>query len=285
MSPTLLIADDELLLARVLEAELKALWPEATIVSVVHDGMAALEAARAHRPDVAFLDIRMPGMSGMDVARELIEFDHPPLVVFVTAYDQFALEAFERAAVDYVLKPVQHERLEATVGRLKARLSAKAAEAGKAAGNDEGDDGDEAAATDIGTMVDTDRLAQLLQRLESLEQPAAAPRGHYLRFIKALVGQEVRIIPVDEVVYLEATDKYVNVVSTGGEALIRTSLRELTQQLDPDRFWQIHRGTVVNIDCVASAVNQSLGRLSLKLRDRPESLPVARQYAHLFKQM
>ncbi|MEN7529184.1 MULTISPECIES: LytTR family DNA-binding domain-containing protein [unclassified Cupriavidus] len=273
MSPTLLIADDELLLARVLEAELKALWPDATISAVVHDGVSALDAAREHQPDVAFLDIRMPGMSGMDVARELIEFDRPPLVVFVTAYDQFALEAFERAAVDYVLKPVQHERLEATVDRLKARLAAKAVE-----------EDEEASTTDIGTMVDADRLAQLLHRLESLERPAAA-RGQYLRFIKALVGQEVRIIPVDEVVYLAATDKYVNVVSTSGEALIRTSLRELTQQLDPDRFWQIHRGTVVNIDCVASAVNQSLGRLSLKLRDRPESLPVARQYAHLFKQM
>ncbi|RZT41946.1 LytR/AlgR family response regulator transcription factor [Cupriavidus agavae] len=274
MPPTLLIADDELLLARVLEAELGALWPEARIAAVVHDGVAALDAARTHQPDVAFLDIRMPGMSGMDVARELIEFDRPPLVVFVTAYDQFALEAFERAAVDYVLKPVQHDRLEATVCRLKARLAAKAGE--------ESDTGD--APADIGTMVDTDRLAQLLQRLELLERPAAA-RGQYLRFIKALVGQEVRIIPVDEVIYLAATDKYVNVVATSGEALIRTSLRELIQQLDPDRFWQIHRGTVVNIDCVASAVNQSLGRLSLKLRDRPESLPVARQYAHLFKQM
>jgi len=280
MSPTLLIADDEALLARVLESELKTLWPEATIAAVVHDGMAALEAARTHQPDVAFLDIRMPGMSGMDVARELIEFDGPPLVVFVTAYDQFALEAFERAAVDYVLKPVQHERLEATVGRLKARLATKASEAAESDAPD--DDG--GAEGDIGTMVDADRLAQLLHRLESLDRPAA-PRGQYLRFIKALVGQEVRIIPVDEVVYLEATDKYVNVVATSGEALIRTSLRELAQQLDPDRFWQIHRGTVVNIDCVASAVNQSLGRLSLKLRDRPESLPVARQYAHLFKQM
>lgn len=273
MSPTLLIADDELLLARVLESELKSLWPEATIVAVVHDGVAALDAVRTHCPDVAFLDIRMPGMSGMDVARELIEFDRPPLVVFVTAYDQFALEAFERAAVDYVLKPVQRERLEATVDRLKARMAARI----MAAGEDD-------AQTDIGTMVDTDRLAQLLHRLEAFERPAVA-RGQYLRFIKALVGQEVRIIPVDEVIYLEATDKYVNVVATSGEALIRTSLRELVQQLDPDRFWQIHRGTVVNIDCVASAVNQSLGRLSLKLRDRPESLPVARQYAHLFKQM
>ncbi|MEM5428704.1 LytTR family DNA-binding domain-containing protein [Cupriavidus oxalaticus] len=276
MTPTLLIADDEALLARVLESELKSLWPEARIVSVVHDGMAALAAAREHQPRVVFLDIRMPGMSGMDVARELIEFDIPPLVVFVTAYDQFALEAFERAAVDYVLKPVQRERLEATVCRLKERLQVMA---------DTEDDqaGDEAEAA----ALDTDRLGQLLARLESLEHatPGGAAQRQYLRFIKALVGQEVRIIPVDEVIYLEATDKYVNVVSSAGEALIRTSLRELTQQLDPERFWQVHRGTVVNIDCVASAVNQSLGRLSLRLRDRPELLPVARQYAHLFKQM
>ncbi|MGY2487763.1 LytR/AlgR family response regulator transcription factor [Cupriavidus sp. CP313] len=274
MTPTLLIADDEALLARVLESELKSLWPEARIVSVVHDGVAALAAAREHQPRVAFLDIRMPGMSGMDVARELIEFDTPPLVVFVTAYDQFALEAFERAAVDYVLKPVQRERLEATVQRLKDRLAGPA---------DDEDTESEA------SMQDTDRLGQLLARLESLENATpgtgGAPQRQYLRFIKALVGQEVRIIPVDEVIYLEATDKYVNVVSGTGEALIRTSLRELTQQLDPERFWQVHRGTVVNITCVASAVNQSLGRLSLRLRDRPELLPVARQYAHLFKQM
>ncbi|WP_354685217.1 LytTR family DNA-binding domain-containing protein [Cupriavidus necator] len=279
MTPTLLIADDEALLARVLESELKSLWPEARIVSVVHDGVAALAAAREHQPRVAFLDIRMPGMSGMDVARELIEFDVPPLVVFVTAYDQFALEAFERAAVDYVLKPVQRERLEATVQRLKERLQGAANDGADDDTDTEGESG----------MLDTDRLGQLLARLESLEHATPGAAGtsqrQYLRFIKALVGQEVRIIPVDEVIYLEATDKYVNVVSSTGEALIRTSLRELTQQLDPDRFWQVHRGTVVNINCVASAVNQSLGRLSLRLRDRPELLPVARQYAHLFKQM
>ncbi|WP_454721390.1 MULTISPECIES: LytR/AlgR family response regulator transcription factor [Cupriavidus] len=278
MSPTLLIADDEPLLAGALHAELSGLWPEARIVSVVHDGVSALEAARQHAPQVAFLDIRMPGMSGMDVARELMAFAQPPLVVFVTAYDQFALEAFEREAVDYVLKPVQPDRLEATVQRLKGRL-AEHAQAGADAGAG-------------GAALDAARLAQLLARLETLEPggaqpaPAAGPAAHgYLRFIKALVGQEIRIIPVDEVIYLEATDKYVNVVSTGGEALIRTSLRELSQQLDPERFWQIHRGTVVNIDCVASAVNQSLGRLALRLRNRAETLPVARQYAYLFKQM
>jgi DNA-binding LytR/AlgR family response regulator len=280
-APTLLIADDEPLLARVLHAELTSLWPEAQIVAMVHDGVAALNAARQHTPSVAFLDIRMPGMSGMEVARELLEQDHPPLVVFVTAYDQFAVEAFQHAAVDYVLKPIQRERLEDTVGRLRSRLSTTTAS--------DGTTNVRAGANDV------DRLAELLARLEALDLDRAAaanggrrPAGHsgpYLRFIKALVGQEVRIIPVDEVIYLEATDKYVNVVAAGGEVLIRTSLRELSQQLDPDRFWQIHRGTVVNIDCVASAVNQSLGRLALRLRDRPETLPVARQYAHLFKQM
>lgn len=276
MSPTLLIADDEPLLARALHAELSSLWPEAQIVAVVHDGVSALEAARQHAPQVAFLDIRMPGMSGMEVAHELMTFDPPPLVVFVTAYDQFALEAFEREAVDYVLKPVQSDRLEATVHRLKARLAANTQ-----------------ASEEGGAGLDTDRLAQLLARLETLEPggspvqqaQAGSPQHGYLRFIKALVGQEIRIIPVDEVIYLEATDKYVNVVSASGEALIRTSLRELSQQLDPERFWQIHRGTVVNIDCVSSAVNQSLGRLALKLRNRAETLPVARQYAYLFKQM
>ncbi|MBY4946749.1 LytTR family DNA-binding domain-containing protein [Cupriavidus respiraculi] len=282
-APTLLIADDEPLLARVLHAELSSLWPEAQIVAMVHDGVSALNAARQHNPSVAFLDIRMPGMSGMEVARELLEHDHPPLVVFVTAYDQFAVEAFQHAAVDYVLKPIQRERLEDTVGRLRSRLSPAAS-------------GDAGASPRPGA-ADVDRLAELLARLEALDldrvgagngaggQRPGAQAGPYLRFIKALVGQEIRIIPVDEVIYLEATDKYVNVVAASGEALIRTSLRELAQHLDPNRFWQIHRGTVVNIDCVASAVNQSLGRLALRLRDRPETLPVARQYAHLFKQM
>ncbi|MGY8525268.1 LytR/AlgR family response regulator transcription factor [Paracidovorax citrulli] len=269
-APTVLIADDEPLLARVLQAELGALWPEAQTIATVHDGMTAVEAVRQHQPRIAFLDIRMPGLSGMDVARELRAMEAPPLVVFVTAYDQFAVEAFEQAAVDYVLKPIQRERLEGTVQRLKARLAA------------------EAAADSAPARLDGDRIAQLLERLADLDGEggrSGRAGGPYLRFIKALVGQEVRIIPVDEVVYLEATDKYVNVVSANGEALIRTSLRELTQRLDPDRFWQIHRGTVVNIDCVSSAVNHSLGRLALKLRNRPETLPVARQYAHLFKQM
>ncbi|WP_055325403.1 LytR/AlgR family response regulator transcription factor [Ralstonia solanacearum] len=268
-APRLLIADDEPALADNLIAELAALWPEAGIAPAVHDGQSALDAidhARAgEAPDVVFLDIRMPGLSGIDVARALAQRTQRPLVVFVTAYDQFALDAFEQAAVDYVLKPVQSERLAATVLRLKERLADR---------------------SDGRTAVDpAQALAQLVERLAGLQQGAGSTGSVHLRFIKALVGQEVRFIPVEEVLYLEATDKYVNVVTHAGESLIRTSLRELLAQLDPQHFWQVHRGTVVNVAHVSSAVHLSLGRLALKLRGRTETLPVARQYAHLFRQM
>ncbi|WP_343549630.1 LytTR family DNA-binding domain-containing protein [Ralstonia sp.] len=275
-SPRLLIADDEPALAENLVAELTALWPDATLLPAVHDGQSVLDviddAADGEAPDVVFLDIRMPGLSGIDVARELSAREDRPLVVFVTAYDQFALDAFEQAAVDYVLKPVQTERLAETVKRLKDRLGARPN------GN--------AIATAATDPAQT--LAELVERLAGLQgaaQTRATPQGGYLRFIKALVGQEVRFIPVDDVIYLEATDKYVNVVAGSGESLIRTSLRELLTQLDPEHFWQVHRGTVVNVAHVSSAVHLSLGRLGLKIRGRTETLPVARQYAHLFRQM
>lgn len=274
-SPRVLIADDEPALAENLVAELAALWPEATLLPAVHDGQSALDviddAADGQGPDVVFLDIRMPGLSGIDVARELSQRDVRPLVVFVTAYDQFALDAFEQAAVDYVLKPVQTERLAETVKRLKDRLGTRPS------GN-----------ADALATNPAQTLAELVERLAGLQgaaQTRATPQGGYLRFIKALVGQEVRFIPVDDVIYLEATDKYVNVVSASGESLIRTSLRDLLTQLDPEHFWQVHRGTVVNVAHVSSAVHLSLGRLGLKIRGRTETLPVARQYAHLFRQM
>ncbi|MEE2978518.1 MAG: LytTR family DNA-binding domain-containing protein [Pseudomonadota bacterium] len=274
-SPRVLIADDEPALAENLVAELAALWPEATLLPAVHDGQSALDviddAADGQGPDVVFLDIRMPGLSGIDVARELSQRDVRPLVVFVTAYDQFALDAFEQAAVDYVLKPVQTERLAETVKRLKDRLGTRPS------GN-----------ADALATNPAQTLAELVERLAGLQgaaQTRATPQGGYLRFIKALVGQEVRFIPVDDVIYLEATDKYVNVVAGSGESLIRTSLRELLTQLDPEHFWQVHRGTVVNVAHVSSAVHLSLGRLGLKIRGRTETLPVARQYAHLFRQM
>lgn len=276
-SPRVLIADDEPALAENLVAELTALWPDATLLPAVHDGQSVLDviddAADGQAPDVVFLDIRMPGLSGIDVARELSQREMRPLVAFVTAYDQFALDAFEQAAVDYVLKPVQTERLAETVKRLKDRLGARP----------NGNAGATAAATDPAQT-----LAELVERLAGLQgaaQTRATPQGGYLRFIKALVGQEVRFIPVDDVIYLEATDKYVNVVAGSGESLIRTSLRDLLTQLDPEHFWQVHRGTVVNVAHVSSAVHLSLGRLGLKIRGRAETLPVARQYAHLFRQM
>lgn len=275
-SPRLLIADDEPALADNLVAELAALWPEATLLPAVHDGQSVLDtiddAAEGQGPDVVFLDIRMPGLSGIDVARELSDREDRPLVAFVTAYDQFALDAFEQAAVDYVLKPVQTERLAETVKRLKDRLGTRAI------GNKSGNSSVDPAQT----------LAELVERLAGLQgaaQTRVTPQGGYLRFIKALVGQEVRFIPVDDVLYLEATDKYVNVVAGSGESLIRTSLRDLLTQLDPEHFWQVHRGTVVNVAHVSSAVHLSLGRLGLKIRGRSETLPVARQYAHLFRQM
>lgn len=273
-SPRVLIADDEPALAENLVAELAALWPDATLLPAVHDGQSVLDviddAADGQAPDVVFLDIRMPGLSGIDVARELSAREDRPLVVFVTAYDQFALDAFEQAAVDYVLKPVQTERLSETVKRLKDRLGARLSDKASAAADP------------------AQTLAELVERLAGLQgaaQTRATPQGGYLRFIKALVGQEVRFIPVDDVIYLEATDKYVNVVAGSGESLIRTSLRELLTQLDPEHFWQVHRGTVVNVAHVSSAVHLSLGRLGLKIRGRAETLPVARQYAHLFRQM
>ncbi|WP_413706688.1 LytR/AlgR family response regulator transcription factor [Ralstonia sp. Ralssp110] len=275
-SPRVLIADDEPALAENLVAELAALWPEATLLPAVHDGQSALDviddAADGQGPDVVFLDIRMPGLSGIDVARELSQREVRPLVAFVTAYDQFALDAFEQAAVDYVLKPVQTERLAETVKRLKDRLGTRLSANANAP-----------AVTDPAQT-----LAELVERLAGLQgapQTRATPQGGYLRFIKALVGQEVRFIPVDDVIYLEATDKYVNVVAGSGESLIRTSLRDLLTQLDPEHFWQVHRGTVVNVAHVSSAVHLSLGRLGLKIRGRTETLPVARQYAHLFRQM
>ena len=274
-SPRVLIADDEPALAENLVAELAALWPEATLLPAVHDGQSVLDviddAADGQAPDVVFLDIRMPGLSGIDVARELSQREMRPLVAFVTAYDQFALDAFEQAAVDYVLKPVQTERLAETVKRLKDRLGTRPN------GN-----------ADALATNPAQTLAELVERLAGLQgaaQTRATPQGGYLRFIKALVGQEVRFIPVDDVIYLEATDKYVNVVSASGESLIRTSLRDLLTQLDPEHFWQVHRGTVVNVAHVSSAVHLSLGRLGLKIRGRTETLPVARQYAHLFRQM
>lgn len=256
-----LIAEDEPVLAFMLQQSLQRLWPELQIGGVAANGVDAVREALAQKPDILFLDIKMPGKTGLEAAQELAEDwpdDRPfPLVVFVTAYDEYALQAFEQAASDYVLKPVSDERLRKTVARLQARLQ-------------QNTDRDES----------LERIVGQLRTL--LPQPAQSAR---LDLIRAAVGNQIRLIPLTEVQYFEAADKYVNVVTADGEALIRTPLKELLPQLDPSQFWQVHRGTVVNLRYVEAAVRDDTGRLALRLRGRTGHLPVSRVYAHLFRQM
>ena len=261
-TPRALIAEDEPVLAQALAQALARLWPALQVVASVGNGVAAVEQTLALQPDVLFLDIRMPGRSGLEAA-ELLAEDWPdgqpfPQVVFVTAYDDYALQAFDQAAADYVLKPVSDARLAKTVARLQARLAQPAARG--------------------------DALEQVLGQLRALA-PAPAGSAPRLSVIRAAVGNQIRLIRVTDVLYFEATDKYVNVVTADSESLIRMSLRELLDQLDPAQFWQIHRGTAVAIDHVSAAVRDDSGRLRLSLRGRSETLPVSRVFAHLFKQM
>ena len=268
MTTTALIAEDEPLLAAALQAELLTLWPQLQVVAVAGDGHLALEQALALHPALCFLDIRMPGLSGLEVARALAE-DWPggtvapafPLLVFVTAYDQHAIEAFDAQAVDYLLKPVMPERLAQCVQRLQRTLSTR---------------GDTAAA-----------LQSTLQQLRGLlgAPVAAAATQPRLQVIQAQVGSTVHLVPIDEVVYFEAADKYVRVITPEREHLIRMSLRELLPQLDPAQFWQVHRGTVVQARCIASARRDESGKAFLTLRGRPEVITASRLYAHLFKGM
>ncbi len=267
---TALIAEDEALLAEHLRAELTRLWPDLQITGIAPHGAAAVEMALAQRPDIAFLDIRMPALSGLEAAQAIGEEwpddgRAPPLLVFVTAYDQYALQAFERAAVDYVLKPVQPERLAQTVARLRQALRRR--ESAK--------EGDPEAT-----------LAQLRALLAApgLGTPAVAPAR--LAVIQAAgTDSAVHLVPIGEVIYFEAADKYVRVVTAEREHLIRTSLRELLPQLDPDRFWQVHRGTVVRCDAIATALRDEAGKVTLTLRGHPDRLSVSRLYAHRFKPM
>jgi DNA-binding LytR/AlgR family response regulator len=243
-----LIAEDEPLLADDLTRRLARLWPELDIVGAVHDGLAAQHALATLAPDIAWLDIRMPGLSGLDAAKSA-----PPgcRVVFVTAHDEHAVAAFELAAADYLLKPVSDARLEKCLSRLKQAMP---------------------------TQTDA-----MLARLQNLLTAPGKPEP--LRWLRAQVGQDVRLIAVDDVCFFQATDKYTSAVTREAEFLLRTPLKELALQLDPEQFWQVHRGTLVNVQQIKAAKRDLLGRLTLTLRDRPETLPVSRSYAHLFRQM
>ncbi|MFL6600102.1 MAG: LytR/AlgR family response regulator transcription factor [Steroidobacteraceae bacterium] len=272
MSATALIAEDEPLLAASLKATLACLWPQLRIVAAVTHGAAALEQALALRPGVIFLDIRMPGLSGLEVAESLAE-DWPhgplPLIVFVTAYDQYAVRAFEHAAVDYVLKPVEPDRLAVTCRRLETALAARA------------DTTTTDLPKDFVAALAALRESNMADRSGTLPAPAA-PR---LRVLQASLGATIHMVPVAEVLYFEAADKYIKVVTATREYLIRIPLRRLLQQLDPDEFWQVHRAMVVRADAIATAVRDASGKVELALKGHPAKLVVSRLYAHLFRAM
>jgi DNA-binding LytR/AlgR family response regulator len=255
--PSAILAEDEALLREELAARLREAWPELEIVAACADGGSALEAIETHKPDVAFLDIRMPGLTGIEVAAAACEASPATQVVFVTAYNQYAIDAFERGAVDYLLKPVQPDRLAATVRRLKTRAAPGAAGA--------------------------DAFAAIVEQLRA-RLPAEA-RNEPLQWITASVGKETRLVLVEDIAYFKAEDKYTVVMTAEGEALIRKPIRELLEVLDPSVFKQVHRSTIVNMRAITAVARDESGRGTLRLRNRPETLAVSLPYMTLFRNM
>jgi DNA-binding LytR/AlgR family response regulator len=251
--PVAIIADDEPRLAEFLRERLHVVWPELVVAGIAANGLEAKAMIEREAPTIAFLDIRMPGLTGLEVARGAGDGVD---VVFVSAFDQYAVDAFEREACDYLLKPVGDERLAQCCERLKRRIARRESPRGVAAA-----------------------LAVLAQAVPALRA------GGRLAWLRASVGAEVRLIAVDDVCYFASNDKYTSVFTAAGEALIRTPLKDLVEGLDPDRFWQVHRGTVVNLAHVESSIRDLAGRVSLRLKSRPERVAVSRAYAHRFKQM
>jgi len=248
--PTAIIAEDEPILRQQLQAKLAKLWPDLEIIASVEDGAAALEALEDRTPDFMFLDIQMPEMTGVEVARHVGSRSH---VVFVTAYDQYAIQAFETGAVDYVLKPATDDRLALTIERLKAKLATP--------------------------PVDMNSL------LAKLSEQLAGGKREKLQWVKATIGQTLRMIPVSDVLFFQSDEKYTRVVLPEGEALIKTPIRELIDGLDPEVFWQIHRSTLVNVNAIAGVTRDFRGQAHVKIKGKDESLVVSRIYSHLFKQM
>ena len=245
------IADDEPLLRAQLRARLSRLWPELDIVHEMPDGRGVEQVLEAHAPRLFFLDIHMPGVSGLEAARAIGARAH---VVFVTAFDQYAVEAFEQGAIDYVLKPFNEERLAVTVERLRGRLGSP-----------------------------PPSLDELVERLA--EKVAGGRAAEHLRWIKASVGSQVRLIPVEEVLFFQSDEKYTRVVTADAEVLIRKPIKELLDELDPDKFWQVHRATIVNVDHIASVRRGLKDQAEIALKDHRETLVVSRAFTHLFKQM
>jgi DNA-binding LytR/AlgR family response regulator len=254
---TCVVAEDEQLFRDALLALLREEWPELRVLAACEDGGAALEAIGEHKPDVAFLDIRMPGLTGLDVAAATAEVSPATQIVFVTAYDQYAIQAFERGAVDYLLKPIARERLVGAIARVQGRVGL---------------------ASEYGAT-----LAALIKELGAAlpPKPAEAP----LVWLTASSGKETRLILVDDVAYFQSDHKYTTVMTAQGESLLRTPLHELMAKLDPNHFKQIHRSTIVNMRMVASIVRDDSGRGKMRLKNRPETLPVSLTFMPLFKNM
>jgi len=254
MAVTALIADDEAPMREQLGARLLEVWPGLQIVALAANGVEAVEMATRFQPQIVFLDIRMPGMGGIEAARQLYDRCH---IVFVTAYDQYAVDAFEHGAIDYLLKPVSAERLVTTCERLRRSLSQ--------------------APQDIG--------AQLAQLGSLLQQQGSAPKRTYLRWIQAQVGSNLRMISTREILFFQSDEKYTRVQTATAELLIRKTLKELADELDPDEFWRIHRSTLVRVDAIAEVSRDMRGRQMLRVRNYPNELEVSRNHSHLFQQM
>jgi len=254
--PTAIIADDERLMRDQLRMRLEQVWPELEILGEAKNGEEAIELANELKPDFTFLDIRMPGKTGMEAAAEI---GNKSNVVFVTAYDAYAVEAFERGAVDYVLKPPEPERLKITVERLKGRLASPAASAAQGA--------------DMAAI-----LSQLAEKI-------ASPKPKYLQWIQASIGSDLRMIPVEEILFFRSDEKYTCVQTDKFEALIRKPVRDLAEELDPSLFWQIHRATLVNVNAIEGVTRDIRGRHLVMIKGRPDKLEVSRSFLHLFKQM
>lgn len=248
-TPTAIIAEDEPVLREQLRELLGTVWPELKILASAEDGLQAIKALERHAPDVLFLDIQMPGVTGLEVARRASNRHH---VVFVTAYSQYAVAAFEEGAMDYVMKPLNVERLATACARVKSRLNAAPA-----------------------------NLENVLRALAKISASAHS----YLRWINASMGTDVKLITVDEVCYFQSDTKYTRVVTSDGESLIRKSLKELLEELDPNLFWQIHRSTIVNVNAIGAVSRDLAGRTIVRLKNREETLQVSQPYSHLFRQM
>ena len=283
-----LIADDERLLREQLRARLAEVWPELEIVAEAKNGAEAVQLTEAHHPDLLFLDIRMPGMSGVEAARAIAQLPTDDdtadgwrgcEIVLITAYDQYAIEAFEQGVVDYVLKPAERERLMLTVARIRKRLAQRDADIDRFhdAGTNPapGSAGDDAAPPPANMQL-------LLQTLAARMDPAKAPR---LRWIQASVGQSIQMIPVEDVLFFISDEKYTRVQTASLEALIRKPIKELIDELDANVFWQVHRSTLVNTKFIAGVSRDLRGRQLVSVKGHPQKLEVSRSFTGLFKGM